>query len=736
MAQPPRPRRRSPVSETGSSGSRRACGEATLCVRQLGDVVRAREALAGNDPDRPGEPIGREFQHSLRLKVGIAVAVSLGVLSAGLAGFLDWRTGAMLQSRAERNARVAAEQLALGLRAAVEFGDATGAAEVLSTIRAEPDAIYAVVARDGLELARWTRPGVDPSTPAAAEVVSPVLSGADSRGARHPIAQVRLGLDDGELRQTRAQSFRVFGVATLVVVLLGLALGMALGGYLVTPLLRLAAATAEVAHTGDISRDFQVASRDEVGVLARAFNGLVGSLRGMVSTQRDAAGGLGHVVGQLSAAGSAATGSAERIRAQMEVAGGATDALERAGAVLADSIAVLRRGAGAGRASIDDIDRANRAAVGQINSMVTSTERTMVGLQAIAASAGETARSIERVDEALEQATSAVGEMRATVENIEKGSRATADLANDAALAARSGADTLEQSRRSMEEIGAGFATTSGSLIELQRRVEHIGDVLGIIADVADKTSLLALNASIIAAQAGEQGRGFNVVAEEIKLLADRTRRATTESVEIVRGIEEHTHAAETRMRDSATRVQAGMVISRKVAEAFDRILTSSERSSQMVGGIARATEEHARGARSVSETMVTVTADMRSLREASGAQVSRADAMSQATAEVSRLAAGVLAAGRAQTAGSGQLTELMTRITETVTTVTDAHVAQADAVTEVVRATNETRRSGEAQSAALLALERSIESLREQAARLQGAFGKFRADQEVPPDR
>jgi methyl-accepting chemotaxis protein len=701
-------------------------------VTVYGDTLRAVQLLRtpwGEGTLAIASPSG-SFRHrtirlSLRLKVGLAVALSLGALSSALVGFLDWRTAAMLQARVERNGEVVAEQLALGLRAAVEFDDATGAAEVLASVRASPDALFAVVARDGVELARWARPGIDPSTThAAMEVDRPVLGSAATGASK--LADLRLGLDDRELRDTRARSFGVFVLAALVVSLVGLVVGVALGDLLVTPLLRLTGATADVAKTGDISRDFVVASGDEVGVLAGTFNALVGSLRGMVSTQQDAADGLGQVVDELSTTGRTVAGSTEGIREQMDATAGATAALEQAVSVLADSIAVLRRSADTGRTSIDTISKANQAAVGQINAMVSSTERTLLDLQAVAASAGETARSVEGLDDALEQAAAAVDQMRATVENIEKSSIVTANLAHEAADAARSGAETLGESRRSMEEIATGFGTTTESLTSLEHRIEHIGEILAVISDVADKTSLLALNASIIAAQAGEQGRGFTVVAEEIKVLADRTRRATQESVGIVRGIEEQARAAEDRMRESAGRVQTGLRVNKRAVEAFERILSSSERSSHMVAGIARATEEHAQGARHIADTMQSIAASVRVLRDASGAQASRAAAMSQATAEVSQMAAEVLAAGRGQAASSDRLTEVMARIAETVARVGEAHAAQELAVAQVVRATGETRRSGDAQQAAVFALARSIESLREQAGRLQSAFGRF----------
>jgi methyl-accepting chemotaxis protein len=119
-----------------------------------------------------------------------------------------------------------------------------------------------------------------------------------------------------------------------------------------------------------------------------------------------------------------------------------------------------------------------------------------------------------------------------------------------------------------------------------------IGEIIGVINDIADQTNLLALNAAIEAARAGEHGRGFAVVADEVRKLAERTQQATEEVSQSIRGIQAETDSAVQRIESSTGRVSKGVELATEAGSALSTIVRSSQSLQSMVQGIAAAANQ------------------------------------------------------------------------------------------------------------------------------------------------
>lgn len=172
--------------------------------------------------------------------------------------------------------------------------------------------------------------------------------------------------------------------------------------------------------------------------------------------------------------------------------------------------------------------------------------------------------------------------------------------------------------------------SVSQQMTRLEDDSQKVGDIIGVIEDIADQTNLLALNAAIEAARAGEQGRGFAVVADEVRKLAERSGEATRQITGIIKGMQENT-------RSSVQSVQESAELSERTGEAFERIVSHVNDAGQKVVEIAAASEEQAAQTSTVLSAVENISATTQQTAAGSEETAATAQSLAQLAEELQR---------------------------------------------------------------------------------------------------
>jgi methyl-accepting chemotaxis protein len=229
-----------------------------------------------------------------------------------------------------------------------------------------------------------------------------------------------------------------------------------------------------------------------------------------------------------------------------------------------------------------------------IVSVTTSAERIATAGEEISASATQQAQGAETQKDQTHQVATAMQEMSSTVQQVSENSNKAAEASRQAADTARQGGTIVEDTLAKMRAIAESVGQTARKVQELGKSSNQIGQIIGVIDDIADQTNLLALNAAIEAARAGEQGRGFAVVADEVRKLAERTSKATKEITQMIQSIQTETRSAVEAMQAGTKQVELGVESTTQAGCSLQEIIKMSVGVGDMVMQIATAATQQA----------------------------------------------------------------------------------------------------------------------------------------------
>ena len=189
-----------------------------------------------------------------------------------------------------------------------------------------------------------------------------------------------------------------------------------------------------------------------------------------------------------------------------------------------------------------------------------------------------------------------------------------AEAAREAEVVAREASDIAVQGGEAVENTVAGILEIRQTVAQTTRKVKRLAEssqeiskIVALVSQIASRTNLLALNASIEAARAGAAGRGFAIVADEVRQLADKSAKSLKEIEQIVMQIQSDTGSVMTAMEEGTQQVIQGTKLAEQAKRSLENIIQVAKRIDILVRGITSHTIEQTETSRAVTQVMQSV---------------------------------------------------------------------------------------------------------------------------------
>jgi methyl-accepting chemotaxis protein len=318
-------------------------------------------------------------------------------------------------------------------------------------------------------------------------------------------------------------------------------------------------------------------------------------------------------------------------------------------------------------------------------------------------------RSVQAVAQSGRRITEAAGDAATSATEMERASQSVAGLARKAddvtvraTREAEEGAAVVQKSIAGISRLRESLVQSSGVMREMGKRTSDITSIVDTINRIAERTNLLSLNASIEAARAGDAGRGFAVVAEEIRNLADRSAKATSDIAAIIKALQEVSQDAVGASNDGLRIADESNALAEAGGTGLKKILSGLTETAGVVSQITRASEEQRQAAQNAVTAVASTAEQARQVATATAEQATTAASIVQATGQMRKTAQEVAKAVGEQGRASRDIIKAAQSASRLAVAVRKATAEQAKSAAEVTTAVGSMRRGAATTTRAL----------------------------------
>jgi twitching motility protein PilJ len=248
---------------------------------------------------------------------------------------------------------------------------------------------------------------------------------------------------------------------------------------------------------------------------------------------------------------------------------------------------------------------------GELRSLIRQVKEVTFQVSSSAKAISETTKQVAEGSETqalqIQKTSTAIENMTLQIHEVSSNAVSSARVAGESLNTARLGSQAVQDNIVAMNRIRNQVQETAKRIKKLGERSQEISQIVQLIDDLSERTSLLALNASLQAAAAGEAGRGFVIVAEEVERLAERSNRATQQIGGLTQAIQLETKEVVASMEETIHEVVVGSALADKAGQSLIEIEQVSQRLESLIQSISELAKKQAASSEDISKVMTDI---------------------------------------------------------------------------------------------------------------------------------
>lgn len=650
-----------------------------------------------------------EFQnikHSLRLKFIVYIIWGIIALSAVYSIYYLILTHSLSMDELKKRGEIITQDFAYNARFAVIAEDKVLLNELIDNIFKSKDIAYVIItnSKGNVLVSRFREEKVSnqsdiilSSPKETTEIIqlgsfgkfleintNVVTTGQTALNSQGEISQskiirgyVYMGMSMHEIDK----KFTSIILGAILIVLINFVIGSVITFFFVQKIVGQIPVIAEKATAlseGDLTKTVPATSKDEIGLLADAFNVMSENLRKILNNIRATSEAIVDVVHKITNNTASLLESSETQKTLVEETASSMNELNASIKDIAKNTETLHSSSTESASSVLELSSSIEEVLESVEMLSSAIEETTSSIEQMSASIKQVATNVDQLLKITDETATSIVEMDASTKQIEANTNETFNIANRVMADAKEGVSAVNTTIEGMKQIKEAsnhVAETIGSFVQ---KVDDIGKILNVIEEVTAQTNLLALNAAIIASQSGEYGKSFTVVADEIKELAERTAASTKEITNIIRAVQTESVQARESVVSVNKAVEKGSELANIAGTVLLKISESSSQASLMSGEIAKATQDQAKASKEVTNAITNIATMMVEIAKATQEQARGSEQITKAAERMRSVSEQVKNSMEEQSKSSKFISQAIENISEMVNFINKATQEQA----------------------------------------------------------